>query len=158
VVVVWIEAEGESLLTPAEQHIWLHIPSFLEEVFLAAHNRPFLQWSPMFLNNQDMEQANQSILGHSGPTDVITLTLSNRPWIIESYIGIETIRSQAAVWGVTPEEELLRILFHSLLHGLGYDDATRQQHRQMYALETEWIGQFERWMKEHKSKHYSHGE
>jgi len=57
------------------------------------------------------------------------------------------MRNNARAWHEAPEVELLRLLFHSLLHGLGYDDRTPEQRRRMRRLEDEWIGRFLRWNK-----------
>ncbi len=134
------------MLEAAEKEVWRRMPAFLERHFLPAVGRNFLQWSVAFLPDTAIAKLNTDIMGHQGPTDVITLTLAPRPWIVETYIGIETVRSNAEKWNVPSDDELLRVCFHSLLHGLGYDDATPDEQATMHALETEWIRRFRRWV------------
>ncbi len=146
-VAVWVESENAAQLTPTEQTIWRSFPRFVEEAFLPHYEKDFLQWSVEFLDDAAMATRNHQIMQHAGPTDVITLTLSKRPWIVETYLGVETMRNNARAWHEAPEVELLRLLFHSLLHGMGYDDRTPEQRRRMRRLEDEWIGRFLRWNK-----------
>jgi probable rRNA maturation factor len=65
---------------------------------------------------------NGQYLDHEGPTDVITFAMheSDEPPLGDVYVGVEQAVRQAAEFGATPEEEVLRVAVHGVLHVLGY--------------------------------------
>ena len=65
---------------------------------------------------------NDQFLEHEGPTDVITFAMheGDEPPLGDVYVGVEQAVRQAAEFGATPEEEVLRVAVHGVLHVLGY--------------------------------------
>lgn len=65
---------------------------------------------------------NGQYLDHEGPTDVITFAMheDGEPPLGDVYVGVEQAARQAAEFGATAEEEVLRVAMHGVLHVLGY--------------------------------------
>ncbi|HEX2206212.1 MAG TPA: rRNA maturation RNase YbeY [Longimicrobium sp.] len=66
---------------------------------------------------------NQQYLSHEGPTDVISFHLHDRgePPLGDVYVGVGQAARQAAGFGASVAEEVLRLAIHGTLHVLGYD-------------------------------------
>lgn len=66
---------------------------------------------------------NEDYLDHDGPTDVISFALheAGEPPLGDVYVGVEQALRQAAEYGATPAEEVIRLAVHGTLHVLGYD-------------------------------------
>lgn len=62
-------------------------------------------------------------LGHDGTTDVLSFPLfqAGEPPVGDVYIGVDHAIRQAAVYGVDPVEEIVRLAIHGTLHVLGWD-------------------------------------
>ncbi len=75
-----------------------------------------------------MAEVNYEFLKHEGPTDVITFDLAEDPnrivFLAEIYICPAVAEDQAAEFGTSWQDEILRYHVHALLHLQGYDDLT----------------------------------
>lgn len=81
---------------------------------------------------------NQTYLNHDTLTDIITFPYNNPDDATISgdiYISTERVGENARIFGVTPENELLRVMAHGVLHLLGYKDKTKAQKAEMRAAE-----------------------
>lgn len=76
-----------------------------------------------------MAAANESFLGHAGPTDVITFEHG------EILICPAVADAEARARGIPFEEELLRYVIHGWLHLDGYDDHAAGDRRRMHAVQ-----------------------
>lgn len=88
----------------------------------------------VILTDRRMRTLNRRYLGHDYVTDVITFDLSERsfaPVDGEIYISYDRACIQARRYGVSVENELLRLVTHGVLHLLGYDDTTEADRRAM---------------------------
>lgn len=74
-----------------------------------------------FLGDEGIARLNAEWLGREGSTDVISFGLGERPLVADIYISAETARRHAVEYGITPREELLRLVVHGVLHAAGYD-------------------------------------
>ena len=78
-----------------------------------------------FVGRATMSQLNHRYLGHHGPTDVISFGLGragkSSAAVGDIYICPEVARENAKRQGVSPGEELLRLVVHGTLHVLGHD-------------------------------------
>lgn len=77
--------------------------------------------SVAFVDDVEIARLNAEWLDREGPTDVIAFGLGERPLVADVYISVETARRHAAEYGVEPQEELLRLVVHGVLHAAGYD-------------------------------------
>jgi len=88
------------------------------------------EMSIALLDDAGIAALNEEYLEHAGPTDVISFALhgEGEAPLGDVYLGVEQAVRQAAGFGATPAEELLRLAIHGTLHVLGYDhpkDAAR---------------------------------
>jgi probable rRNA maturation factor len=79
--------------------------------------------SVALLGDAEIAALNQQYLEHEGPTDVISFPLHDHGEapLGDIYVGVEQAARQAAGFGATPAEEVLRLAVHGTLHVLGYD-------------------------------------
>lgn len=92
----------------------------------AARERPggLESVSVTFVTAREMATLNRRYLGRRGRTDVIAFRLgggAGTPRVGDVYICPEVARESARRYGATIREELLRLVVHGTLHGLGYD-------------------------------------
>jgi probable rRNA maturation factor len=90
---------------------------------LAAEGVDRAEISVALLGDAAIAALNQQYLGHQGPTDAISFALHEpgEPPLGDVYLGVEQAERQAAGFGATPAEEVLRLAVHGTLHVLGYD-------------------------------------
>lgn len=84
--------------------------------------------SVTFVDDAAIAALNSEWLDREGSTDVISFGLGLEPLVADIYISVETARRNAIHLGVEPQEELLRLVVHGVLHAAGYDhpeDETR---------------------------------
>lgn len=78
-----------------------------------------------FVSPQRIARLNRRHLGHTGATDVITFQLGRptpaAPLVGDIYIAPDVVRRQARQHGVSPREELARVVVHGVLHAVGHD-------------------------------------
>jgi len=90
-----------------------------------------------------MAQLNETFLGHSGATDVITFNHgepeSPREIHGEIFICLQQTVAQASALNLPWTEELVRYMVHGLLHLQGWDDHTSDQRRKMRHAESRWL-------------------
>ncbi|MBD0319939.1 MAG: rRNA maturation RNase YbeY [Gemmatimonadetes bacterium] len=79
--------------------------------------------SVALLDDTAIATMNLVYLEHEGPTDVITFAMheGDEPPLGDIYVGVEQAVRQAAEFGATPAEEVLRLAVHGTLHVLGYE-------------------------------------
>ena len=79
--------------------------------------------SVALVSDAEIAALNQDYLQHEGPTDVISFALHDEgePPLGDIYVGIDQAARQAAEFGATPAEEVIRLAVHGTLHVLGWD-------------------------------------
>ena len=89
---------------------------------------------------------NDQYLEHVGPTDVITFAMheGDEPPLGDVYVGVEQAVRQAAEFGATAEEEVLRVTMHGVLHVLGYHhpDGPERMQSEMFVRQEELLRSF----------------
>lgn len=55
------------------------------------------------------------------------------------FISVPYIRKQAALWSVSYQEELTRMLIHGVLHNMGYDHQEEKEAKQMFGLQERFL-------------------
>ena len=85
-------------------------------------------------------------MGQESFTDIISFDLSeSRAEIIgELYISIDRVRENAKTLHISLKNELLRVIFHGVLHLCGFRDKTRKEALQMRKKENEYLDMFNR--------------
>lgn len=99
-----------------------------------------------FISDDEIARINEESLGRSGPTDVIAFDLSEDGLPVEAvgdiYISIDTAIDNSARFKVTPDEEILRLAVHGLLHIIGYDDGNVSAREKMTEIQEGIVKRF----------------
>jgi len=88
---------------------------------------------------------NRDYLQHDYYTDIITFDLSpssKSPLEAELYISIDRVKENASILGQPFYRELHRVIFHGLLHLLGYKDKQKKDQALMRALEDRLLAEY----------------
>lgn len=76
-----------------------------------------------FCDDEYILAANRQFIGHDYYTDVITFDYDHDGVISgDVLISLDTVASNAEKFGVTADNELLRVIIHGVLHLCGIDD------------------------------------
>ena len=95
------------------------------------------------IGDPEMESVNKTHLGHKGSTDIITFDYRDPENKDINTIDAELIicpdqaKINAKKYGVSLKQELIRLVFHGLLHLTGYDDTDAVKRRKMKKREDE---------------------
>ena len=129
-----------SLQTPFLLKDKIKLKKFIISQLLQGKNS-IKQLDFIFCNNKYLLKMNQQFLQHNYFTDIITFDLSEKKNIIEAeiYISLEMVNYNARQLKIKKTDELLRVIFHGLLHLLGYKDKTEKHKLQMTAMEDKWL-------------------
>ena len=107
--------------------------------------------SILFNDPEPMARMHERWMGLTGPTDVMSFPMDElRPGDDSSTATVEGVlgdivlcpwvaAEQAAAAGHSTMEELMLLTTHGILHLLGYDHTTRDQERQMFALQRQLL-------------------
>lgn len=119
------------------------LKSFIFQIF-QMEGKPLFRIDYVLSNDEYLLEINQNFLNHDYYTDIITFELADKkkPTIGEVYISIERIKENAANYGITVKEELLRVIFHGALHLCGYKDKSKSEIKQMRAKEQYYINKY----------------
>ena len=99
----------------------------------------------IFTDDLTLQKMHQRYLNDPEKTDVITFDLGDENGIEgEIYISFDRASQQAKEYGVTLEEEVLRLIVHGLLHLKGYDDLEEEARKIMKAQENLFVERFRR--------------
>jgi len=90
---------------------------------LAAEGVRHAALSVTFVGRRRMRSLNRRFLGRDRETDVIAFALPGAPGPLvgDVYCAPDVAAREARRFGVTPREELRRLVVHGVLHVLGYD-------------------------------------
>ena len=90
----------------------------------------------IFCSDDYLHNINIKFLEHDTYTDIITFDYSEGKLLNgEIYISTDRVRDNAAVFGVTFDEEVSRVMVHGLLHLTGYNDKKKPEKETMRSRE-----------------------
>lgn len=111
------------------------ISTWIEEV-AASHSRRVGNLNYLFVNDEEILEANRQFVNHDYYTDIITFDYSRGDRISgDIMISLETVASNAEKFGVTYFRELLRVIIHGVLHLVGINDKGPGEREIMEAAE-----------------------
>jgi len=97
----------------------------------------------VFCRDAYLLEINQSFLNHDYYTDIITFDYSQENKIAgELYISIERVEENAKLFKEPFRVELIRVIFHGILHLLGYKDKEKAEIAEMREKEQYYISFF----------------
>ncbi len=77
----------------------------------------------MFVDDEKILEVNREYLGHDYYTDVITFDYDEDDIVSgDIVISLDTVRSNAELFGKTYDDELHRVIIHGILHLCGIND------------------------------------
>jgi probable rRNA maturation factor len=79
--------------------------------------------SVALVGDDEIAALNEQYLSHEGPTDVISFHLHDQgePPLGDVYVGVQQAARQAAGFGASVADEVLRLAVHGTLHVLGHE-------------------------------------
>ncbi|MBI2430092.1 MAG: rRNA maturation RNase YbeY [Ignavibacteriales bacterium] len=95
----------------------------------------------VIVNDRKIRAINKKFLHHDYITDVITFPLDMKRVNAEIYINPQQASRQAAKYGVTKKNELIRLIIHGTLHALGYDDSTPKSRERMERVQERYVSE-----------------
>jgi probable rRNA maturation factor len=99
--------------------------------------------SVIFCSDKYLLKINQQYLNHDYHTDIITFNYSSKRIISgDLFISTDTVKSNAHFFNVGFSQELTRVIFHGVLHLLGWNDHLDSEKVEMRRLEDFWLQKF----------------
>lgn len=90
----------------------------------------------LFVDDEKILEVNNEYLGHDYYTDIITFDYDEGDQINgDLVISLDTVKSNAELFGKTYEEELFRVIIHGILHLCGINDKGPGEREIMEAAE-----------------------
>ncbi len=103
--------------------------------------------SVTFVSSQRMRALNRRTFGVDRATDVIAFALPHPGQVVgDVYVCPSVARKAALRLGVTPRDELMRLVVHGTLHVLGYEHPVGQERTVslMWRVQERYVGGIER--------------
>nr|WP_314866676.1 rRNA maturation RNase YbeY [uncultured Prevotella sp.] len=89
----------------------------------ATYGRKVGEIGYMFVDDEKILEVNNEYLGHDYYTDIITFDYDEGDVLNgDLVISLDTVRSNAELFGKVYEEELFRVIIHGILHLCGIND------------------------------------
>ena len=111
-------------------------PSAWIKAVAATYGRKIGEVGYMFVDDKKILEVNNEYLGHDYYTDVITFDYDEDDTVNgDIVISLDTVRTNAELFGKTYEEELHRVIIHGILHLCGINDKGPGEREQMEAAE-----------------------
>ena len=102
----------------------------------ASYGRKVGEIGYLFVGDEKILEVNREYLGHDYYTDVITFDYDEDDTVSgDIVISLDTVRSNAQLFGKTYEEELYRVIIHGILHLCGINDKGPGEREIMEAAE-----------------------
>ena len=102
----------------------------------ASYGRKVGEVGYMFVDDEKILEVNNEYLGHDYYTDITTFDYDEDDIINgDLVISLDTVKSNAELFGKTYEEELFRVIIHGILHLCGINDKGPGEREIMEAAE-----------------------
>jgi rRNA maturation RNase YbeY len=100
---------------------------FIQDMLLL-HKKTCRHLNFIFCSDEYLLNLNKNVLKHNYFTDIITFDLSTNKTelIADIYISIDRVADNAIEYGDGYQKELHRVIFHGILHLVGFKDKTKK--------------------------------
>ncbi len=122
------------------------LKQFIETRCTREGHKGQVQLSIVFCSDEYLLGINRQFLNHDYYTDIITFPLTSTPQLLEAeiYISVDRVKENSLQFSKTTTaesftQELHRVIFHGVLHLLGYGDKSPTQKKAMRAAEDKWL-------------------
>jgi rRNA maturation RNase YbeY len=106
--------------------------------------RTFKSLSFIFCSDEYLLTLNRQYLNHDYYTDILTFDLSiDKKIISDIYISLDRVLDNSKAHYVSFQEELVRVIFHGVLHLCGYGDGSALEKKKMTVKENEYLTKHE---------------
>ena len=113
----------------------LAISAWIKQV-AASYGRKVGEVGYLFVDDEKILEVNNEYLGHDYYTDIITFDYDEDDVINgDLVISLDTVKSNAELFGKPYEEELFRVIIHGILHLCGINDKGPGEREIMEAAE-----------------------
>ena len=103
---------------------------------MASYKRRLGDIGYMFVDDEKILEVNREYLGHDYYTDVITFDYDEDDVVSgDIVISLDTVRSNAELFGKEYDDELHRVIIHGILHLCGINDKGPGEREIMEAAE-----------------------
>ncbi len=100
--------------------------------------------SLIFCNDEYLLDVNRKYLSHDFFTDIITFNYTEDNIISgDLFISIDRVKENADQFIVSFNQELMRVVFHGILHMTGYDDKTEEEKVRMRKRENDYLEKYD---------------
>lgn len=97
----------------------------------------------IFCNDEFLKRLNREYLQRDYYTDIITFDYVEEKTISgDLFISTERVKDNARKYNVSFTSELARVIFHGILHLIGYNDTTEHEKAEMREKETFYLKYF----------------
>jgi probable rRNA maturation factor len=127
------------------------LKTFIISVF-RKEKKSLAELNIVFCDDDYLLTLNKRFLRHNYYTDILSFPLSTpgRPLVAEMYISTDRVRDNAGNLQESFQEELHRVIFHGILHFLGFKDKSAADINRMRAMEDRYLKAY--FVKKHKAK------
>ncbi|MBR2458890.1 MAG: rRNA maturation RNase YbeY [Bacteroidaceae bacterium] len=109
----------------------------------ASYGKRIDQVNYIFVDDEEILRINRQFIGHDYYTDHIGFDNCQGNFLSgDTYISLDTVRTNAELFGTPYEEELHRVIIHSILHLCGIDDHTDEERQEMEQAENAALSHF----------------
>lgn len=97
-----------------------------------------------FVSAAKITLINSEFLDHHYSTDIITFNYSDSLAVLDTelYISADDALENAARFGATFEEEIIRLVIHGILHVTGFDDKNPADRTKMKRMENKLLNKY----------------
>lgn len=90
----------------------------------------------IFCSDSYLLEINQKYLQHDTLTDIVTFDYCDDKYIAgDIYISLDRVEENAIKYKESFDREFHRVIFHGILHLLGYGDKSKEEEKEMRAKE-----------------------
>jgi rRNA maturation RNase YbeY len=133
---IFFRSADKRLRLPAKKQIAVLIETLFQE-----EEKQLYSLNYVFCSDDFLLKINKEFLQHDYYTDIVTFELSESKNRIEGevYISLDRVKDNAQSLGISPNEELLRVIFHGALHLCGYKDKKAKEIKLMRQKEDYYL-------------------
>jgi rRNA maturation RNase YbeY len=97
----------------------------------------------VFCSDAYLRKMNERFLSHDYSTDILTFDLSEGNELqAEIYISLKRVKENSRMYNSSAQHELLRVMFHGILHLCGYSDKSSPEMAEMRQKEDFYLSRY----------------
>jgi probable rRNA maturation factor len=98
--------------------------------------------SLVFCSDDYLLNINKQYLNHNYYTDIVTFDYGENSVISgDLFISVDRVKENAGIFSTAIQRELFRVVFHGVLHLIGYNDKTDEERNEMRGKEDYYLSE-----------------